>query len=210
MLDRTVSTVPGLIDRLRAETRDLHEALERDLDWKNRMATLEGYRGLLARWWGFHAVFEPLVDARPPLPGLAGRRKLHLLERDLSRLGMFADAIRALPRIDASSLPDDSAGMTGALYVLEGSTLGGLVIARHLRAALAGTGAEDVCAYYQAYGRDRTGSMWRAFLNQLSEEVSRASHQEVVAGARQTFSTLRLWLAQDGLPVVAPPKAPGT
>jgi heme oxygenase len=208
VLDRTDAPAPGLIDRLRTETRDLHEALERDLDWKRRMATVEGYRGLLARWWGFHAVFEPLMDARPPLPGLAPRRKLHLLERDLSRLGMSADAIRALPRIDASSLPDDPAGMTGALYVLEGSTLGGLVIARHLRVALAGTGAEDACAYYQAYGRERTGPMWRAFLDLLASEVPHSSHPQVVAGACRTFAALRAWLPQECVPAAAPSRAP--
>jgi heme oxygenase len=202
-LDRTDPIGPTLIERLRIETRELHDGLERDLDWRCRMGTVEGYRGLLARWWGFHAVFEPIILARPPLPDLGSRRKLHLLERDLCRLGLSASAITALPRIDASSLPEIGAGMVGAMYVLEGSTLGGQVIAKHVRIALAHTVVDDAYAYYEAYGRTRTGPMWKAFLDRLSTEVPRASHADVIAGASRTFTALRAWLPLDAASDVA-------
>jgi heme oxygenase len=206
-LDPTGSGGPSLIDRLRIETRDLHEGLERGLDWRGRMKTVDGYRGLLARWWGFHAVYEPLIEARSPLPGLRLRGKLHLLERDLGQLGMAATDIRVLPRIQSMALPDDRAGLMGAMYVLEGSTLGGQVIAKYVRLALAGTVASDAnaYAYYEAYGRTRTGPMWRAFLDQLSTEAPHASHADVIAGACRTFELLRVWLTRDAPSVVTMP-----
>ena len=197
MLDRATSPGTALIDRLRDETRDLHEGLERDLDWRRRMSSVDGHRGLLARWWGFHAVFEPLIEAHPPFPGLGPRRKLHLLEADLRALGMPDAGIQALPRIRRQSLPNDWAGLVGAMYVLEGSTLGGQVIARYVRTVLAGTVAHGAYAYYEAYGRTHVGPMWRAFQERLSTEVPHGSHDEVIAGARRTFAALRAWLAPD-------------
>ena len=53
-----------ILECLRAETRTAHEAIERDLAWETRVATRDGYRALLARFWGFHAELEPaLADA---------------------------------------------------------------------------------------------------------------------------------------------------
>ena len=74
--------------------------LERELDWQSRMSTLEGYRGLLARWWGYYAVFEPMVAASPSLAGLGPRPKLHILEGDLAHLGMTETEIAELPHIE--------------------------------------------------------------------------------------------------------------
>lgn len=183
----------SLADRLRDETRDLHEALERDLDWERRMATPEGYARLLTRWWGFHAVFEPMVRASPPFAGLEGRGRFHLVEADLGRLGLSSAAIRALPRIESLAFLGNEAAMIGALYVLEGSTLGGQVIARHVERTLGAGVAAGACAYFQGYGKASTMPMWRAFLACLGE-VDARSHDDVVIGARRTFYVLRGWL----------------
>jgi heme oxygenase (biliverdin-IX-beta and delta-forming) len=182
---------PTLHARLRAETRDLHDAVEREFDWAGRIGTRTGYRALLARWWGFHAVWEPraafLLEPALHEP----RRKLALLRADLRGLGLADAEIDALPVCRSVPSLRTGAEALGALYVLEGSTLGGQVIARAADEAL-GLGPEGGCAFFRAYG-PRTGAMWRAFRDRLAA-VPPAEHESVLLGARATFSCLREWL----------------
>lgn len=182
--------------RLREGTRDLHDAVERGLDWERRVATRAGYRDLLARWYGFHATFEPAAAS-----AFAGeeaffgpRRKLHLLRRDLLHLGMPAGGVDALPVCRPQVPMPTRAEALGALYVLEGSTLGGQLVARRVGRALGFT-ARGGCAYYAGYGPGGTGPMWRAFQDALSDQISPETHDAAVHAARRTFERLRDWLA---------------
>lgn len=183
-----------LIERLREETRDLHEGLERELDWERRMATPEGYVRLLTRWWGFHAVFEPMVEASPPFVGLDGRGKLRLIEADLRHLGHSHSSFATLPRISDLAFLNDRAAMIGAMYVLEGSTLGGQVIARHVERHLGAGVAKGGCSYFLGYGKAATMPMWRSFQDRLTDEVDVRCHHDIVVGARHAFAVLRGWL----------------
>ncbi|WP_288582855.1 biliverdin-producing heme oxygenase [uncultured Methylobacterium sp.] len=181
-----------ILARLRAETREAHEAIERDLAWETRVSTREGYRGLLARFWGFHAAWEPaLAEVLADDAFFGPRRRLDRLTADLHHLGLDDAAIRALPR-PAAVPPRDRAEAFGSLYVLEGSTLGGQVIARHVTQQLGLTG-EDGCRYYRGHGRD-TGAMWKAFRLRLAEEAGTNGAEAIVASATRTFDTMRLWL----------------
>ena len=88
----------GVHARLRAATGPAHRALEDTLDWRARVATLPGYRDLLARLHGFHAVWESAIGAGlADEPFLAPRRRLARLAADLGHLGLAPEAITALP-----------------------------------------------------------------------------------------------------------------
>ncbi|MBY0254738.1 MAG: biliverdin-producing heme oxygenase, partial [Methylobacterium organophilum] len=140
----------GLHARLRAATDPAHRALEVSLDWQARVATLDGYRDLLGRLYGFHAVWEAAIGSGlADEPFLAPRRRLALLAADLDHLGLRPDAVAALPRPAAPALHGPAAA-TGALYVLEGSTLGGQLIGRHIAGLHGFSGAG--LAYYRAHG----------------------------------------------------------
>jgi heme oxygenase len=175
--------------RLRIATAPAHAALEQDLDWMARVATMEGYRGLLARLHGFHRAWEPAIGA-----ALADgmffdpRRREAALARDLGVLGLSPEGIGGLPRALPIPLAGPAAAM-GALYVLEGSTLGGRVIGRHIAATHGLTG--EGLAYYTAHGA-RTGAMWSAFRTRLDTFDGQAA--EVVAAANGTFDAMREWL----------------
>jgi heme oxygenase len=81
--------------------------------------------------------------------------------------------------------------LLGAMYVLEGSTLGGQVITRQL--ALAGI---PLRTYFTGYGT-RTGPRWKTFCQLLTEAASTDPDQdEVVASACLTFQRLDQWIAQ--------------
>ena len=86
--------------------------------------------------------------------------------------------------------------------MLEGATLGGQLVRRHLAHTL-GLGPATGAAYYHAYG-DGVGPMWRAFLAGLTVAVERegCAPEEMLAGARDTFDALADWLGRT-LPVPA-------
>lgn len=119
-----------------------------------------------------------------PVPAafeLEARRKAPLLSRDLALL------TTPRPRLDAGALPL-STGLPealGALYVLEGATLGGQVIVRSLRRSL-GITPESGGAYFHAYGPE-TGRMWQSFGDAMRREVAPEDEERVIAGARDTF-----------------------
>ncbi|TNC05360.1 biliverdin-producing heme oxygenase [Methylobacterium terricola] len=185
--------VSPILERLRAETREAHEAIERDLAWETRVTTRGGYRALLVRFWGLHVVLEPaLADAVRDPAFFDPRRRLGHLAADLRVLGLDEAAIDALPRAVSMPLPSDRHQAFGVLYVLEGSTLGGQVIAKRIGRQL-GLSPEDGCRYYAAHGRE-TGPMWKAFRQRLAEEALAGDSDTIVAAATRTFDAMRHWL----------------
>ncbi|MER2264981.1 biliverdin-producing heme oxygenase [Methylobacterium oxalidis] len=196
-----MSAQPGLHARLRAETAAAHEALERDLDWEARVATLSGYRDLLARLRGFHAAYEPAIAAAlGDEPFLAERRRLPALDADLGALGLDAAALGLLPAAAAPRL-DGPAAALGALYVLEGSTLGGQVIGRRIE-TLHGAEAEGACAYYRGRG-ERTGALWAAFRARLEAAPGGQEAEATSRAATATFDAMRLWLCGEAASAAA-------
>lgn len=186
-------TEPGLSEslhlRLRAATAEAHAALERDLDWQERVATLPGYRVLLARLRGFHAAYEPAIaEGLADAPFFEPRRRLDALDADLSALGLDAAARAALPVPAAPAFAGEGAAM-GALYVLEGSTLGGIVIGRHV-GGLHGEAAP--LAYYAGRGRE-AGPLWRTFRERL-DGLDPAQETAAFAAGVATFEAMREWL----------------
>ena len=189
----------GLHARLRAATDPAHRALEAGLDWQARVATLAGYRDLLARLHGFHATWEHAIGTQlADETFLAPRRRLARLAADLHHLGLAPSAIAALPRAGSVPLLGPAAA-TGALYVLEGSTLGGQLIGRHI-AGLHGL-SETGLTYYRAHG-PRTGAMWSAFRIRLDAFGDDAEAEAALTGAAvATFAAMRTWLcAPHGVP----------
>ena len=185
----------GLHVRLRAATDPAHRALEDALDWRARVATRSGYRDLLARLHGFHASWEPAIGAALDDETFLGpRRRLGLVAADLGHLGLAEEAIADLPR-PAPFVLDGKAAATGALYVLEGSTLGGQIIGRHI-AGLHGF-SDDGLAYYRAHG-PAAGAMWAAFRARLETFADDPAAEAVLTGAAiTTFAAMRLWLCGD-------------
>lgn len=182
-----------LHERLRAATAPAHHALERDLDWQSRIADLAGYRGLLARLRGFHAAYETAIGQALADEAFFGpRRRLSKLDADLARLGLDRAAIEALPGPPAAGLEARPEAM-GALYVLEGSTLGGTVIGRQIE-RVHGFDATNGCAYYRGHGR-ATGPMWSAFRQELETLAGDAAAEAAALRAGiATFDALRLWI----------------
>jgi heme oxygenase len=191
-----------LRDALREQTRAQHARLEQRLAIEQRVRDRDAYVELLGRFHGFYKPFETrlLTFARAFHEHgvmLSERMKTALLERDLHALGesefeladsTFLPSIATFPRA------------VGCLYVMEGSTLGGQVIVRHVHGAL-GLGAADGAAFFASYG-PRTGAMWQSFLrflNALPFDAHDAG--QAVSAACETFESLERWLCDQPMGV---------
>ena len=186
-----------LSDDLKARTRTHHDAAEASPAMQAVMAddlTRDAYRDHLTRLLAFYDALEPAlaeVDGLGAvLPDLGDRLgKADWIRQDLDVLGAGDSA----PTARAPAF--DVAQALGALYVIEGSTLGGRLIARQLGQSI-GVTAESGARFYHSYGDDR-GERWKTYkaaLNQFG-----ADHPErvddAVAAAADTFDVLRTWMA---------------
>ena len=172
---------------LRAATRDVHERLHRHAGFAAiQDATIgrDAYRDLVVRLYGFHAAFEVAAAIGPVRSAwLAG---------DLEALGL-ARPLHALPRCPHVPRLDTAHRRLGALYVAEGSALGGRELARGLD-RLVGRDATAGRRFFIGRGA-RTGEAWRGYLAQLSAAPQEASARaEIVAGAVETFAAFERWL----------------
>lgn len=178
--------------RLREGTQADHQRLEDRLGILERIATPAGRRELLVRFWRLHAEAEAaLAPWLAPVPGLdfEARRRTTVLRQDLAELGI------SLPPAGAPPAVRSLAEALGRMYVLEGSTLGGRVIRRHV--AERGEGFDGL-GFLDPYGAD-VGLRWRSFLGVL-EATGAVASDDALAGARAGFrhAELRLCEAVDG------------
>lgn len=184
-----------LLERLRAETRPAHVRLEQAIDLPNRLGSHETYRQLLARFYGFHAAWEPAAALGLGDPILlADRARAPLLRQDLQALGLAGEEIEALPLCDPLMPIETRPALLGAMYVVEGSTLGGKFVARMVERRL-GLDPASGGAYFRSHGND-IGQMWRAFGAYLGRFSAPSVDDEIVLSANRTFDRLHAWFCE--------------
>ena len=200
---------------LRDGTRDLHEHIERHMGLTERFASTREYRTLLERYYGFYAPLEEQLASQRYEAAWAAldmdfvcRRKIPLLESDLHALGLTTADIAALKRCPSDRLPRAStaAELAGCAYVMEGATLGGQVIGRHLELALGLRPGEPGAKFFYGYGL-RTGVLWREFRmgvegfaareEAASPGSSASIAQQALAASRQAFTAMEDWLTSE-------------
>lgn len=188
----------GALARLRAETRSEHLAIEATLRLTVDDLTLVTYRHRLEQLYGFYRPIE--ADLREVCDwsrhglDLDARRKTPLLVADLRSLG-WTDVAGIPLCSDLPPLPGVAEGF-GCLYVLEGATLGGRIVTRHLRGVL-GDGFERAGRFFGGYG-ERTAEMWCRFREALARfaDGGRDTGDRTVVSAVATFRALRRWCAR--------------
>jgi heme oxygenase len=184
-----------LLERLKKETRPAHDRIEAAMDLDRRMASRDGYRDLLIRFYGFHTAWERAAAPKAPNHAFFERRcKTALLARDLEALGLKSEDIIRLPQCRPLMPLAAPAAVLGSMYVVEGSTLGGAIIARDVERRLGFT-AETGCAYFRSYGRN-IAAMWKSFGAVLLEASSPETDDQIVASAQKTFAVMHDWLCE--------------
>jgi len=190
-----------MMERLRAETREIHARLEA-LPFFNALQ-----EGLLARsaYVAFLEAMAPIHDAleqaasRAPAPLLAAcwndvLRRRPLLEQDLVHFQAERTGTLSRPLLHAIILAEelalrerrDPTSLLGSLYVLQGSALGGLVL-RPMVARSFGLDGTDGLAYLTGNAKQTMG-IWTAFTTALNAAVQDpALQQRVVDAAIEAF-----------------------
>ena len=155
---------------IRSRTRPLHAQLESSFDLTASLTSIETYRDLLERYLSIYKPFEAELANQPAttlaLISWPERSRVAQLERDLAALGGKPEGMPApaLPKLD------DLSSLLGALYVVEGSSLGGQIIYRQIQQQL-GLDAGSGVAFFYGDG-DATGSSWKRFTAILEANIT--------------------------------------
>lgn len=194
------------MQRLKSETRPHHERTEAQVRLMDADLTPTAYRRHLEALHGFYVPLEARLArlGLEAVPGLSvhARWKVPLLKEDLCALGHDDASLERLPHCAGLPPLTGVPEALGCLYVLEGSTLGGQLILRHLRRHFDGVSLGDF-SFFRAYG-DEVGPRWRAFgdaVNHASIAATEATFDaRVVTGAQDTFDAFADWLRQEQAP----------
>lgn len=188
--------VPSLLDALRSGTARLHVALEKRLPFFAPRLDADWYQRVLQAYYGFYRPMEARLHDSGLIPigfDQALRAKTPTLRNDLNALGLSNEAISTLPQCPSLPHLDTPAACLGALYVLEGATLGGQILRREMARRLA-LDADNGGAFLNVYGTE-TGRRWKNFLDYLADvPLDTQGRQHAVDAARSTFSCFEQWL----------------
>jgi heme oxygenase len=191
--EKSVQQADGILARLKTETRSQHQQTEGDVDLMRDDFNKENYRDLLVKFYRFYKPYEAKVSEMIGQNGIDFNHHERLntpkLEKDLRELGMSDEEIAAIETTDDLPRLDSSERVFGSLYVIEGSTLGGQVISRHLKQSL-GLDETNGVAFFSGYGRD-TGPMWKGFGKAITNFADQSdNHDEIIAAAIETFEKI--------------------
>ena len=184
-----------LIANLRQATKPAHEELDTAMmPYIKSIHSADDYCKLLSAFYGFFKPVYEKIDAHLQtsfLPDYNTRRKPGDITQNLSCLSChtsLTDVCKQLPKIN------NNASAFGALYVMEGSTLGGLMIKKMLAEQ---TGLPDEqLSFFAGYGK-ATREKWNVFSAALNTVAhNEKEEEEAVDAAAQTFSCFRDWLSR--------------
>ncbi|MEM7108902.1 MAG: biliverdin-producing heme oxygenase [Bacteroidota bacterium] len=168
---------------LKEATQEAHLSLERKVILKIRsIQDNTDYAQFLIYFYAYFNALEGVIDpyiTPQNLPDYHSRRTSQFLKRDLEALGYTADQ---LPKVTVPEI-DSSQQAFAALYVMEGSVMGG----RHIVKMLKGKGITEGLSFFSGYG-DATEKRWKRFQTELNAWAPSEAHEEVmVETTKETF-----------------------
>lgn len=187
---------------LKTSTQAQHDHIEKNpltASIPQGTISLEDYKLLLSKFYGFHLPIEQTFAQYSEWQSyqfdIQARKKTPHLIRDLKALGFQDSVIAKLAICPQLPIFQSFASCLGILYVLEGSTLGGQILYRHIQEKFH-YDENNGLAYFHGYGKSRLGSMWNSFKDFLERYAQEQPHkqEEIIQAASQTFSCLDQWL----------------
>lgn len=192
------NTVPPA-QKLKMATAHSHSQIEGGFPVMREDFDLEKYQNLLGKLYGFYlpleTVFSDTAVVRDWISDYGDRQKLNFLEMDLAYFKVPSHEISNLSKKQLWFDQPTKARVLGTLYVLEGSTLGGQIISKHLKNKFQFPDANGT-RFFSAYG-GQTGPMWKRFQSLLNEHLNESALlEESILAANATFEHLAQWLKQ--------------
>lgn len=170
-----------MIEKLKEETRELHEQIE-DKNLAryimDHSMDLETYKLLLLQ--NYLAYRETETEIQKFLPHYEGK-KHEQLKQDLEQLGIF----EGIPPKNNTFVCHSRAEALGAAYVVEGSALGGMVLAKNLSKC---KGLNQISRHFFFNGSKDNLEDWKAFKAELEKySFSLVEEKEAIEKAKDTF-----------------------
>jgi heme oxygenase len=182
-----------LSENLKIKTLASHQQLEKVLViYLKSMRSKEDYIHILQFFYSYFSALEHKISlfiGTGELPDLAERRKSGNLILDLKVLNGRIPVIAGdsyLPEINSI------AQAFGALYVMEGSTLGGQIIVKMIEKEL---GLSEGVSFFKGYGAE-TFLFWTQFKQTLDIQPD---HEAVIQSADATFAKFSQWISNSRL-----------
>lgn len=181
---------------IKQHTKAEHAALEKKLiGIIKSIRTVDQYLDLLRMFHGYYHALEHKMDqylTEDRIPDIADRRKSSALLQDIRDLG--GDSQWSSVSVETPEI-NTYAQALGAAYVMEGSTLGGVIIAKMVRTNLTDIPAGKGFTFFNCYGEDAP-VMWKKFHTYLFALTDNGDREATAATARQTFLKFKDWIDQ--------------
>ena len=181
-------------DTIKEATSQIHQQTEKVLVGKMKsMRSKQDYIDLLNLFYGYFGGLEKYIERYVNASNLADyedRRKTSTIADDILALGGTIPALATdhqLPEIN------NHLKAFGALYVIEGSTLGGQIISKMVQQYLPIEDGKGLL-FFKSYGA-QTQQMWASFKEILNNIVTTSHDEKVITeAANQTFARFKTWL----------------
>lgn len=169
---------------IKAATKEAHQKLEKTVVLRLKdIRSAADYAEVLKC---FYVYFNAIELAIAPfittslLPDYPQRRNSSYIKHDIEELG---ESVNELPNPKVPSIYNEITAL-GALYVLEGSIMGGPYIVEMLKKY----GMDKGFSFFSGYGED-TGRMWGNFTAVMNQTVKSSEDEAaMISTADETFS----------------------
>jgi heme oxygenase len=181
-------------EKIKEATLTYHQQTEKVLVGKMKsMRSKQDYIDLLTAFYSYFGGLEQHIERYINASNLVNyndRRKTAALIDDLKALGGNIP-----PIAQGNDLPeiDNYLQAFGALYVIEGSTLGGKIISKMIQQHLH-INDDAGLSFFNSYG-DKMQDMWDSFKAILNSVAATPADEEIILqAANQTFIKFKAWL----------------
>jgi heme oxygenase len=172
-----------LSNSIKEATKDAHLQLEKKVVQKLKaIRSNQDYADFLKHFYAYFNHVEKVIApyiTKEVLPDYAQRRNSLYLKNDIEALG--AD-VKELPATTVPAITNTIQAL-GALYVMEGSIMGGSIIVKMLEKG----GVTEGVSFFSGYG-EATGQMWGTFVGVLNGQArTEADEAQAIETANATF-----------------------
>jgi heme oxygenase len=199
-VSESISPAQEFLKNLRQSTDALHKNLE-SLPLSSSLmkddVSLADYAFYLGCMKSVIAFYDEVIlkEISSIIPQADSRKKLAAINADLEylkRQGVSHKPVLPLSVLPSMKNTDMALGMA---YVIEGSTLGGRVILKHVNERLKLN--EHGTTFFNGY-QANTGAMWKEFLDALTTYAVKHDHKKIIEGAVDGFKMIYHHFLENG------------
>lgn len=206
---QNVLDAQSLRHRIKVATQSIHDKLDSDpagLRLMSKEATRSDYAFFLARTLGFMRPIEALLFSKE-VRSLAlpywkiSENRVERIESDLRALGISQATIDALPTMAQGPNIKSVGHLMGVSYVIEGSMMGGLVMAKPVRKTL---GLEpDAMSFFLPCEPKGIVKKFESFATALdSFATCDCEEQDAMDAATEIFTLIAEWFQSASTPLL--------